>query len=111
MHNSGADQSLKMRIRLELTTGRDERVAEYDVTRELTDVLGGYATPETEQRVLEFLQREVLNGARGLLRARMARERADDPTYFARITDHGLDDGVDAALASLEEGLRTRQRI
>lgn len=110
MH-SDSSQNLKLRCRLELQTGTGERIAEYDVCEEIPLVLGEHATTETEQLVIGYLERRVLDGARALIRARMQIEAKPDPIYLARANaDLGLEDGVDEAVASLTECLRARSR-
>src|SRR5476649_2846318 len=109
MHSFDHGLSLKVRFRLEITTGAGERVAEYDVNRELPDMLGRHASPQAEKLILDLLDGEVLGGTRALVRARLARDQAEDPGHMARVwAPLGLRDGVDEALASLRACLHSR---
>jgi hypothetical protein len=94
-----------------VVAGNGERVAEYDVCHELPLVLGDHASAETEKVVIDYLESQVLSGARALIRARMKKDVGPEPGWLARrAADLEMEDGVDEALASLAACLRVRSR-
>jgi hypothetical protein len=109
MDGINPSESLKVRFRIELSSGIDEQIAKYELARELPDVLGDRASPEGERIILDVLDREILAGCRALVRARLARDQADDPSYLFRVrAPLELPNGVDEALASWRACLRSR---
>jgi hypothetical protein len=93
---------------LEISTGAGERIAEYHVDREVPCILGSAASTESEKLILDILDREILDGVRALVRARLRKDQ-DDPGYYARLrSSFDFRDGVDEALESLAECLRMR---